>query len=95
MRNKLPSKHVRDEYKEYVDGDSISYKPDSIYKWWQQQHAFPGICQMAYDYLSIPVISFENERNFSDAKLMLPDNRRRLGDNQVEVLSKGMMMSVC
>jgi hypothetical protein len=44
----------------------------------------PTVRQMAFDLLSIPAMSAETERVFSDTKLMIPPQRTRLGADIVE-----------
>jgi len=41
---------------------------------------------MAFDHLSVPAMSFENERTFLDTRLIISDNRMRLGPDVVEAL---------
>jgi hypothetical protein len=41
---------------------------------------------MVFNYLLVFIISFENERVFSDTRLIISDNRMRLGPDIVEAL---------
>jgi hypothetical protein len=41
---------------------------------------------MAFDHLLVSVMSSENERIFSDARLIISDNRMRLGLDVIEAL---------
>jgi hypothetical protein len=43
-----------------------------------------GVQQMAYDHLSIPAMSAECERVFSDTKLTISPNRNRLKEDIIE-----------
>jgi hypothetical protein len=42
--------------------------------------------QMAFDHISIPAMSAETERVFSDTKLFISDLRSRLGPEIIEAL---------
>jgi len=76
---------VKDEFKEYADGARIR-APENVFKWWAGETHLPNMCQLAFDHLSVPAMSSENERNFSDAKLIISDQRMRLGCDIVEAL---------
>ena len=60
--------------------------PASLYQWWNAQDHTPSMRQMAFDHISIPGISAETKRVFSDTKLSISDLRGRLGPEIVEVL---------
>ena len=47
---------------------------------------YPNLRKMAVDSLSIPAMSAEPERLFSDAKLTVTDRRSRLGSDVMEAL---------
>jgi hypothetical protein len=54
-------------------------------QWWQANEGeYPILSQMAYDLLSIPAMSDENERVFSGTKELLRDRRNALDITSVE-----------
>ena len=58
-------------------------------KWWledTQQTLYPNLSKMALDLLSIPAMSAEPERLFSDTKITLQDRRNRLGIGIIEAI---------
>jgi hypothetical protein len=44
------------------------------------------MAQMAFDLLSIPAMSAECERVFSQTKLLITDQRNRLSDDSIEAV---------
>ena len=46
----------------------------------------PSVRQMAFDHISIPAMSAETERVFSDIKIFMPESRNRLGPAVIEAL---------
>ena len=69
-----------DELSDYL-GQPLNrqLEEDSIIPWWISQKArWPRLFCMAMDLLSIPSMSSENERSFSQAKLILTTQRQRL-----------------
>src|SRR5271154_4881598 len=56
----------------------------NLYVHWSAQSYLGGVQQMAYDQLSIPVMSAECERVFSDTKLTISPNRNRLKEDIIE-----------
>ena len=46
----------------------------------------PSMRQMAFDHISMPAMSAETERVFSDTKLFISDLRSRLGPEIIEAL---------
>ena len=48
---------------------------------------YPYLSRMAFDLLSIPLISAECERIFSRAKRFVPSERNRLKDDIIEAIS--------
>jgi hypothetical protein len=54
-------------------------------QWWRK-HAtdYPIISKMAFDLFSIPAMSAECERVFSQAKKLITDERNRLGHDTVQ-----------
>jgi hypothetical protein len=56
----------------------------NLYVHWNAQSYLGGVQQMAYDHLSIPAMSAECERVFSDTKLTISPNRSRLKEDTIE-----------
>lgn len=59
---------------------------DPVAFWQRQQQAFPTLSQKALDILSIPPMSAECERIFSQAKLTMGPQRQQLVDESVEAI---------
>ena len=74
---------VEDEYKEC---QRMVRPPTHLYQWWNAQDHIPSMRQMAFDHISIPAMSAEIERVFSDTKLFISDLRSRLGPEIIEAL---------
>ena len=51
--------------------------------WWNHRSEFPILSKMAFDILSIPSMSAELERCFSQAKNLITDERNQLGEASV------------
>src|SRR4051812_39430410 len=62
-------------YTSYAFVPQTPILPGTLCEHWSKESAIPAISQMAYDHLSIPVMSSEVERAFSGAKLNLPASR--------------------
>jgi hypothetical protein len=77
---------IEDEYFEYINGQRLKHPPENLFHWWAQQSDIPSMQQMAYDLLSIPAMSSETERIFSDSKLYLSPQRCRMGAELLEAL---------
>ena len=76
-----------DEYQSYIAAPRIKAK--DVRKWWledTQQTLYPNLSKMALDLLSIPAMSAEPERLFSDTKITLQDRRNRLGIDIIEAI---------
>jgi hypothetical protein len=76
-----------DEYQNYLSAPRIKVK--DVRKWWledTQQTLYPNLSKMALDLLSIPAMSAEPERLFSDTKITLQDRRNRLGIDIIEAI---------
>ena len=74
-----------DEYKEY---NKLRPAPaENALHWWRD-HAqiWPNMARMAFDLLSIPAMSAECERVFSQAKLLITTQRNRLGDSIIDAV---------
>ena len=55
--------------------------------WWKDHKAqFPRLSKMAFDFLTIPVMSSECERVFSQAKLILSTQRQSLSSDTINKL---------
>jgi hypothetical protein len=85
MEKQLPSTVV-DEYADYTEGRRITKPNHDLYNWWAAQSHIPSMQQFAYDHLSIPAMSAETERVFSDTKHIISDTRYRLGPGIIEAL---------
>ncbi|EAQ91904.1 hypothetical protein CHGG_00139 [Chaetomium globosum CBS 148.51] len=60
--------------------------PDALAWWIGNQARFPRLSLMAFDLLSIPVMSSECERVFSSARLTVGLNRYNLSDNSINMV---------
>ncbi len=57
----------------------------NIIKWWLAQEAvWPSLTKIAFDMLTIPVMSAEYERVFSSLKLMITDRRNAFKEAVIE-----------
>jgi hypothetical protein len=82
---KLPT--LFDEYQNYISAPRIKVK--DVRRWWledTQQTLYPSLSKMALDLLSIPAMSAEPERLFSDTKITLQDRRNRLRIDIIEAI---------
>jgi hypothetical protein len=86
MERQLPSTTAIDEYSDYAEGRRITKPTSDLYTWWAAQGHLPSMQQFAYDHLSIPAMSAETERVFSDTKHIISDTRYRLGAGIIEAL---------
>lgn len=76
-----------DEYQNCISAPRIQVK--DVRKWWledTQQMLYPNLSKMALDLLSIPAMSAEPERFFSDTKITLQDRRNRLQIGIIEAI---------
>lgn len=85
LKKTLPTPTSSDEYKEYAEDRLIKIILPNLFKQWAEYDS-PALCQMAFNYLSVPIMSSENERTFSDTRLIISDNRIRLGPDIIEAL---------
>ena len=81
--------YEEDDFKRYINGRTgqmVTWKGDhNIYRWWAQtEHS--GLRQWAFDTLSIPAMSAEIERVFSQAKRFITDDGNRLSPASFEAL---------
>ncbi len=80
---------IDSEFNSYIEGiqtKATSWKERNLFEWWHQQSEYPTLRQWALDVLSIPAMSAEMERVFSQAKRSLTDDRNRLSDGSTEAL---------
>jgi hypothetical protein len=62
----------------------LHVKEEALLEWWQgRKGQFPRLFRMAMDLLTIPPMSSENERDFSEGKLVLDTQRLRLRHEKV------------
>ena len=74
-----------DEYETYMSSKPVKF--DHPIEWWRaNQSTYPKLSQMAFDLLSIPAMSAECERVFSQAKLALGPQRNRMLDTTLNAL---------
>jgi hypothetical protein len=78
------SNKIEDEFRYFTTADPTSTRQDEVYDWWSKQDKLPHLRQMAYDLLSIPAMSAETERTFSDTKHTISPTRTCLGADIVE-----------
>jgi hypothetical protein len=77
-----------DAFKRYTTGKPSSlaeWKERDLFQWWAQCE-YPELRQWAFDTLSIPAMSAELERVFSQAKRFITDDRNRLLPETFEAL---------
>ena len=78
---------VMDELKRWID-DGIPEEDLDIHQplvWWRKHAStYPILSKMAFDLFSIPGMSAECERVFSQAKKLITDERNRLGAHTIE-----------
>ena len=56
-------------------------------QWWIEHEAdYPTLAKMAFDFFSVPAMSSECERVFSQSKKTVTDERNRLGTNTVAAI---------
>jgi hAT family C-terminal dimerisation region len=78
------SQDVEDEFKHFISAEPTYLPQEKVYSWWSEQNHIPHVRQMAYDLLSIPAMSAETERVFSDINHTITPNRMCLGAEVVE-----------
>ena len=84
---------AEDEYELYINEPRIDKDalptPDDPLSWWLepvQQKRFPVLSRMALDLLSIPAMSSDTERLFSDSKQTVTQLRNSLQDSTLQIL---------
>jgi len=84
-RRKLNTMALSDEYTRYIEhwdytGDEIK----DVLRWWQDRTIeFPILSRMAMDILSIPGMSAEVERVFSNGGRLITDDRNTLSEESI------------
>lgn len=74
-----------DEYNSYLATPALEGRPADLYEWWTSQRApFPVLSRLALTVLSIPGMSAECERVFSQGKRLLADDRNRMTAPSIE-----------
>ena len=75
---------ARDEYDDYLKIPVARH--NSPLEWWRQhEEQYPALSKMAFDLLSVPLMSAECEKVFLAAKLLITDKRNRMKDDVIEV----------
>jgi hypothetical protein len=78
----------QDEYDRYISPGREKVPEDKQLhpiRWWQSREAeYPILSRLAYDLLSIPAMSAENERLFSSSKDLISDRRNALDIESIE-----------
>jgi hypothetical protein len=75
-----------DEFDSYTKArptDLVDWRKHNIFVWWMQCD-YSGLRQWALDTLSVPAMSSEIERVFSQAKRLITSDRNRLSNDLVE-----------
>ena len=77
-----------DEFDSYIQGlPTVFDSPNSVIPWFlDPSNPWPVIKQQAINLLSIPVISTELERVFSQSKLIITLMRNRLSEQIIKTL---------
>ena len=77
-----------DEFDKYINSPpTVFATPHNCIPWLRSQsNLWPSITQHALDLLSIPAMSAELERVFSQAKRTITSDRNALGDHTIEIL---------
>jgi hypothetical protein len=79
------SRPTVDEYEAYTR--LLPTPVDDIIGWWKDHEStYPHLAKMAFDLLSIPAMSAECERVFSQAKFTATPQRNRINDETLEAI---------
>lgn len=84
----LPHRRGDDDFIRYTEGSIITdvdWKEQNLFKWWDACD-YPGLRQMAFDTLTIPAMSAELERVFSQSKRTWTDDRNALKTESFQAL---------
>jgi|SRR5882757_4839327 len=85
MRDSSPEAH-EDDFSRYINGRPTivaDWQDDNLFRWWLQSD-YPELRQWANDTLSIPAMSTELERIFSQSKRTITADRNRLAATTFE-----------
>ena len=76
-----------DDFDRYINAkpNIVDWKEQNLYQWWDSCD-YPSLRQWAWDTLSIPAMSTELERVFSQAKRTITSDRNRLAPATFEAL---------
>ena len=75
----------RDEYEEYIRMAPVPC--EKPLEWWgARREEYPRLSRLAFDLLSIPLMSAECERVFSAAKRFVTDERNKLREDILEAM---------
>ena len=83
-----PARTPIDEFTAYVNGPRLAYtnwSEHDIFSWWMNS-PYPQLRQWAFDVLSIPAMSAECERVFSQTRRLMTVDRNRLSTDMMEAL---------
>jgi hypothetical protein len=84
----LPHRRGDDDFIRYTEGSiitNIDWKEQNLFQWWNTCD-FVSLRQFAFDTLSIPAMSAELERVFSQSKRTWTDDRNALKPESFEAL---------
>ena len=79
-------RRVADELNRYLDDPLVPDVRDP-FEWWRKHEViYPILTKMAYDIFSVPAMSTEVERIFSDNARIVTDDRNRLQSGTIEAI---------
>lgn len=87
--DRLKPKAVRDKLTRYLNEPVIDDPKGKFHPidWWRaNKQRFPVLSHMAFDILSVPAMSAETERFFSDCKLTITSQRMRMTATTLEAI---------
>lgn len=80
-------RRVLSELEKYLEPGVVDTKVKDPLNWWLTKGSrYPILQRMALDLYSIPAMSSECERVFSQTKLILTDQRNRFGNDMLEAV---------
>jgi hypothetical protein len=83
--DQLTATNIQDEYDAYCAAPPLSKKSPNLIQYWDGQTLIsPSLSRIALDLLSIPAMTAECERVFSNSKILISDRRNRLKDDIIE-----------
>jgi hypothetical protein len=74
------------EFTHYIEvrrNKLVKWRDRDLFQWWIDSD-YPSLRQWAFDTLSVPIMSIEIERVFSQTKRSIPQDRNRLTNAMVE-----------